>query len=291
MNVMTKEEEFGNANGDPFGFGAIGALCKMGVSPKKLGSLVFDKELCAAVAKHINEADGIEIIPASVARDEFAHGHFFGPEEWDANFGISSNSRKFSLIANEFPWGHDVLDSPCPFTNGEGTEDGNRIKDTHCAFLGIEVVGRRWNPFTLLQLQKLSAKAGIDFSSHFYKPSWFKKERFMTEKASELRWYLMPIEAVLTDMTCAEQDEAVNPEYEFAHVGEEVLKHFLYNTLNGEFIDSNYGRCSNTVTVAENHHAIVASSNHFGLCIDHAWNHGNSSPKHGVALSRKLPNL
>lgn len=68
--------------------------------------------------------------------------NFFGIEEWSTFHGMIFTKKQLREVT-EFPWGEDVLNSPCPWNSGK------LVHETHMAFLGLEKF--KGEPLTILK--------------------------------------------------------------------------------------------------------------------------------------------
>jgi len=111
---------------------------------------------------------------------------FFGSEEWQRFLNVPF-SREQLANAPRFPWDNAYLNQPCPFTQGE------RIRNTHMAFLGIPRVDG--TPLTIPRLFELR---GCVRQPKLYLPKHprLHQEHFFRGETLQHRWYLSPLRAV-----------------------------------------------------------------------------------------------
>lgn len=140
---------------------------------------------------------------------------------------LPSKELFFEWSTRGFPWGEDILNSPCPFNSGR------RVWETHFAFLGIEqclpdtsLTAIKWNELFQEKFQRelISFELGrFDHKAHLQEPS-------TSQVACKFRWYMMPL---VTDELklkgTYEQQRALLPkEYEVPTVIEEISRSLLY---------------------------------------------------------------
>jgi len=111
---------------------------------------------------------------------------FFGSEEWQRFLSVPFSREQLANIPR-FPWNNTYLNQPCPFTRGE------RIRDTHMAFLGIPRTDG--TPLTISRLFELR---GCAHQPRLYLPSHLRPqhEHFFGGETLQHRWYLSPVRAV-----------------------------------------------------------------------------------------------
>ena len=205
--------------------------------------------------------------------------NFFGVEEWSTLYGINFSKKQLREVA-EFPWGEDVLNSPCPFVSGE------RVKDTHFAFLGLDKLNG--SPLTILKLQELHPETGQPKFNSYAPSAWYSNEKFAKEVTPKLRWYLMPQSIVsnTTDRDYATQKGKLPAEYEVPFGIEEVAKSLLFYRKNGVYLNPKvYGRVECVTSLG--FRVSVGGFDGGGLDVD-GWG-VDANCAFGLAASRKFP--
>jgi hypothetical protein len=212
--------------------------------------------------------------------------NFFGIEDWSALYGVNFSQKQLRAIA-EFPWGANILNSPCPF------HKGNTIRKTHVAFLGLDrFMGKS---LTIMKWKETNLTTGqpkfYSFPPDYYSyECWYENEKLANQLTCAFRWYLMPLQIVPDSESKTYQDQmAMFPkEYEVPFAIEEVTKDLLYHRKNGTPLNpSRYGRCQD---VSSNSGRV--SIGHFcsdGLGINRWTNDDCRDYDVGLAASRKLP--
>ncbi len=268
-------------------YGEIGATLKSfqdnGVAPEHLARLRSD----TAYAKRVSEfmlRGGIDgSIHHKLARAVLGN-NFFGVEEWATLYGASFTKKQLREIA-EFPWGEDILSSPCPFVKDK------LVKDTHFAFLGIS--GLNGSPLTVAKWLELHPATGQP-KFYFNQNPWHKGQPHTDVATMELRWYLMLKEIVpdSTSKTPEDQVKMLPAEYEVPATIAEVSKDLLAFRKTGE--RPNYSRWAackeRTVKTDTANAGLVSCVGYFvedGLRVG-SW-HGSRSDSVGFGASRKLP--
>ena len=109
------------------------AVAKEGGNPRDLFDLFrTDNEYTRRIAQAMLRKGLVGSIESRMARMVLGR-NIFDVADWisyyDAKF-----TKKQIRDAGKFPWGEDVLNSPCPFNKGK------LVKDTHFAFLGLTAI-------------------------------------------------------------------------------------------------------------------------------------------------------
>lgn len=266
-------------------FGELGATLKalqdQGVTPDHLARLRSDE----AYAKRIAELmlrGGLEgSVHQRLARAILGK-NFFGIEDWAALYGVNFSEKQLRAVA-EFPWGEDILNSPCPFIKGKA------IRETHVAFLGLnQYMGKL---LTIRKWQEIHPVTGQPRFYSYPQDCWYKDEKFANELACTFRWYLMPLEIVPKSeyKTYPDQVAMLPTEYEVPFAVEEVTKDLLYHRKNGTFVNgSRYARCQDVSSSGSR--VDVGGFGSQGLGVS-GWTGGHRDDDVGLAASRKLPSL
>ena len=167
----------------------------------------------------------------SRAREIMRNKNFWGIEEWRKLYNFYGLDTSFSneqlcQIA-EFPWDEEILNAPCPFESKGffGRISGKRIKDTHFAFLGVDRLSDR--PLTISTWGELLARPDKKGLGNIYLSSAIgTNEKFVSETACQLRWYLVPLKGILDkiDRDYFEQWALLPENYEVPNAVEGVTK-------------------------------------------------------------------
>lgn len=163
--------------------------------------------------------------------------NFWGVEDWATFFGVNFTKEQLRKI-EKFPYGEDILNSPCPF------RDGKSVKDTHFAFLGLDRI--QDDPLSIVKWQEICPVSSQLRFYHYVPDAWYSKEKFANEPTCSFRWYLMPLEIIpnSTDKTFEQQKAMLPADYGVPLAIEEVTKHTLYYKKNGIYLNqTKYGRC------------------------------------------------
>jgi hypothetical protein len=204
--------------------------------------------------------------------------NFFGVEEWATLYGANFSKKRLREV-NEFPWGEDILNSPCPFNKGKA------VHETHFAFLGLEKLNA--DPLTILKWQLLHPATGQPKFASYVPDSWYSQQTFAAETA-KLRWYLLLASIVPNSTNTAWTDQlAMLPaDYEVPTAIEEVSKDILAYRKTGTFLNPGvYARVNNTTS--DGYRVVVGRFDGDGLSINRWDDLGIYDV--GLAPSRKLP--
>lgn len=205
--------------------------------------------------------------------------NFFGLEEWATLYNARFTRKQEREVA-EFPWGEDILNSPCPFVKGK------TIRETHFAFLGLKAINGE--SLTILTLQKLHPATGQPKFYSYAPSAWYSSHDFAKVTTLSFRWYLMLKDIVpKSTSTNFENQKAMLPaEYEVPLCVEEVSKDLLAFRKNGAYPNGSvYARCS--VVSADGFRLIAGYCGHGGVSV-HYWDDDGDYDV-GLAASRKLP--
>ncbi len=266
-------------------FGELGATLKalqdQGVTPDHLARLRADP----AYAKRIAELmlrGGLEgSVHQRLARAILGK-NFFGIEDWATLYGVKFSEKQLRAVA-EFPWGEDILNSPCPFNKGK------TIRETHVAFLGLnQYMGK---PLTIRKWQDIHPATGQPRFFSYPQDCWYTNEKFANDPTCAFRWYLMLANILpkSEDKTYADQTAMLPAEYEVPFAIEEVTKNLLHHRKNGEFLNgSRHGRCQDVSS--RGYRVGVGYFDAQGLSVYYSWDVSRNGGL-GLAASRKLPNL
>lgn len=266
-------------------FGELGATLKAlqnhGVTPDHLARLRAEDDYAKRVAAFMLRGGLEGSVHQKLARAILGK-NFFGIEDWSALYGVNFSQKQLRAVA-EFPWGEDILNSPCPFYKGK------LIKETHGAFLELDrYMGK---PLTIMKWQEIHPITGQPRFYSYPQDCWYKDEKFANTPTCAFRWYLMPLQIVPDSESKTYQDQvAMLPaEYEVPFAIEEVTKDLLYHRKNGNFLNpSRYGRCQDVSSSGSR--VRVGGFGSGGLGVG-GWAVDDRSDGVGLAASRKFPNL
>jgi hypothetical protein len=251
-----------------------------GVKSEHFARLTVDDEYLLRVSQAFRGKEGP--LPWKFARAYFTQTTFFGPGEWLAFFSVPER-HPLLRAAPEFPWGEDVLESQCPFTNNRLAP----VKETHVAFLGLEEI--REKPLTILRWRDLMVPQGLNIN--ILTPRYLT-ESFITEITCQPRWYLLYNGSIpdSTDKAYEQQREMLPTEYEVPFACEVVTSYCLMYTTR--YVSRPYERCREyeagagadrigvivRARLTDTHQEVVVNGNSHAARSDI-----------GVAASRKLP--
>jgi hypothetical protein len=203
----------------------LAAMNKLGVTSHHCKKLRSDPEYaCKVLALMLRDSrNGIPpgLVEALMGRE------YFGTQGWNTVFGeqfpegpsIPSEHVAEGIIKS-FPWNDEVLNSPCPFFNGQ------RIRDTHFAFLGLSQLHGK--PLTILHWHEITnGNPLVTFMAEDLK---LKESHFVRAQTCDLRWYLSLREPVPFSggKTWEGQEALLPPEYEVPSAVCEITKIVLY---------------------------------------------------------------
>lgn len=202
------------------------AVVKQGGNPRELFDLFrTDNEYAGRIAEAMMQKGLVGSIESRLARVVLGR-NIFTDADWmsyyDAKF-----TKKQLRETGKFPWGEDVLNSPCPFNSGK------LVKDTHFAFLGIS--GLNGQPLTVAKLLELHPATGQP-KFYFNTDPWHVGQPHTDVATMQLRWYLLLKEIApgSTDKTPEEQAAMLPPEYEVPTTIVETTKDILVFKKTGE---------------------------------------------------------
>lgn len=225
-------------------FATMECLFHDGMTTLDLKRLRRDGDLIGRVIEVLHTHPEKDYLYFDLVEEIMSWRNFFGPEEW-RNFGrrISEEEMVGSIF---FPWGEQILESPCPFFPGK------RIKQTHFASLEIFSFKGEW--LDSIRWQNIfpeffSRTDALNFAD-FFEPK--------TTREPEIRWTLtlrFPVPES-ENKTLAEQIKMLPPEYEITPVSTQMMNLFLclQKDLNSPFPPSYFkiARCGKEVAVASN---------------------------------------
>ena len=212
--------------------------------------------------------------------------NFWGPEEWATLYGARFTKKQIRE-AEKFPWGEDVLNSPCPFNSGK------LVKDTHFAFLGTS--GISGEPLTVAKWLDLHPATGQP-KFYFNNNPWHKGQPHTDVATTQLRWYLMlkDIAPGSTDKTPEEQGAMLPEGYEVPTTIAETTKDILvFRKTRARPNSLRWAACTErTVKTDKLATALVGSVSCVGAFDEHGlrvgrWV-GNRDSFVGVGASRKF---
>ena len=204
--------------------------------------------------------------------------NFFGIEDWTSLYGAKFSQKQLRQVT-QFPWGEDVLNSPCPFTKGK------TIRETHVAFLGIEKLNGE--ALSILKFHQLHPATGQP-RFYFANNPWYASETFAAQPLS-FRWHLLLREIVPNSesKTFEDQQKMLPAEYEVPTAVAETAKNILVFRKSGVYSNSNrYARCQEKTSAGDR--VSVGGFGWYGLNVGGYWvddRHGHI----GVGAARKLP--
>jgi len=203
--------------------------------------------------------------------------NFFGIEDWAVLYGVNFSEKQLRAVV-EFPWGEDILNSPCPFIKGKA------IRETHVAFLGLDqFMGK---PLTIRKWQDIHPATGQPRFYSYPQDCWYEYEKFANEVACAFRWYLMLANIVPKSecTTYADRTVMLPTEYEVPFAIMEVTKDLLYHRKNGFFLNSSrYVRCQDVSSYGDR--VGVGDFSSSGLSVDR-WTDASRRDHLGLAASR-----
>ena len=264
------------------------AVVKQGGNPRDLFDLFrTDGEYSDRIAQAMMRKGLVGSIESRLARVVLGR-NIFTDADWmsyyDAKF-----TKKQLREAGKFPWGEDVLNSPCPFNKGK------LMKDTHFAFLGI--VGLNGQPLTVakwLELHPANSGSGQSQPKFYFNQNpWHVGQPHTDVATLELRWYLMLRDIVpdSTSKTPEDQVAMLPAEYEVPTTIMEVTKDILVFRKIGERPNgSRWAACTERTVKTSSAPAggvsCVGDFDESGLCVD-GWD-GSPIGSIGVGASRKF---
>lgn len=213
----------------------------------------------------------------------FLGSNIFDVADWTALYDAKFTKKQLRE-AGKFPWGEDVLSSPCPFNNGK------LVKDTHFAFLGIS--GLNGQPLTVAKLIELHPITGQP-KFYFNTNPWHVGQPHTDVATMQLRWYLLLKDIVpgSTDKTPEDQVAMLPPEYEVPTTIVETSKDILVFKKTGKRANGlRWAVCTErtvkTDKVSAGYVSCVGLFDEVGLNVDR-WD-GNRRSHVGLGASRKF---
>jgi hypothetical protein len=259
------------------------AVVNQGGNPRDLFDLFrTDGEYAGRIAQAMMRKGLVGSIESRLARVVLGR-NIFTDADWmsyyDAKF-----TKKQIREAGKFPWGEDVLNSPCPFNSGK------LVKDTHFAFLGIS--GINGQPLTVAKWLELHPATGQP-KFYFNTDPWHLGQPHTDVTTMQLRWYLMLRDIVpgSTSKTPEEQVAMLPEGYEVPTTIMEVTKDILVFRKTGERPNgSRWAACTErtvkTDKVSAGYVSCVGDFDERGLNVD-CWN-GLRDNLVGLGASRKF---
>jgi hypothetical protein len=248
------------------------------VTSQHLARLRSDKDYAHRVAEFMLRGGIDGSVHHKLARATMGQ-NFFGVEEWATLYGANFSKKQLREV-NEFPWGEDILNSPCPFNKGKA------IRETHFAFLGLEKLNI--DPLTILKFQGLHPASGQPRFASYAPDSWYSQQEFAA-KTAKLRWYLLLASIVPNSTNTAWSDQLamLTAGYEVPTAIEEVSKDILTYRKTGVYLNpSVYARVKDTTSGGSRVTVGYFDSN--GLDVND-WDDDGYYGHIGLAASRKLP--
>jgi hypothetical protein len=247
------------------------------VTSQHLARLRSDKDYAKRVAEFMLRGGIDGSVHHKLARATMGQ-NFFGVEEWATLYGANFSKKQLREV-NKFPWGEDILNSPCPFNKGKA------IRETHFAFLGLEKLNT--DPLTILKFQELHPASGQPRFASYVPDSWYSQQAFAA-KTAKLRWYLLLASIVPNSTNTAWSDQLamLTADYEVPTAIEEVSKDILAYRKTGVYLNpSVYARVNDSTLVGCR--VYVGFFDGGRLSIDGWGDRGCYDI--GVSASRKLP--
>lgn len=259
------------------------AVVKQGGNPRDLFDLFrTDNEYAGRIAEAMMRKGLVGSIESRLARVVLGR-NIFTDADWMSYYDAKFTKKQLHE-AGKFPWGEDVLNSPCPFNKGK------LVKDTHFAFLGI--LSLNGQPLTVAKLIELHPATGQP-KFYFNTDPWHVGQPHTDVATMQLRWYLLLKEIVpdSTDKTPEEQVAMLPPEYEVPTTIVETSKDILVFKKTGERPNgSRWAACTErTVKTDKASAGLVSCVGNFdedGLCVN-LWG-GYRHYYVGLGASRKF---
>jgi hypothetical protein len=216
---------------------------------------------------------GLSVLEAK----EILTDNFFGIEAWTSLYDWPLTETEQRLLPI-FPWGRDILLSPCPFFRGK------RVYQTHFAFWGRECVGA--DPLNILKWHVLEPNL------FWFKPDAHYKEQAYTQKPLRSRWYLLPPTIVPGSMSKdwpAQRQflETYYPEYEIPKAVVEITKLVLLYKISRTRYNSDYWARTWGLGSFSAQTVCVGKFQQDGLDVGDFYEAAKSDI--GLSASRKLP--
>lgn len=195
------------------------AIVKKGGAPRKLFDLLRTNSGFAERTAETMLRDGFDPSTEVKLARLMLGKNIFDVPDWTALYEAGFTGKQHREAA-KFPWSEEVLQSPCPFVEGE------RVCDTHFAFLGVEQINGE--PLTVAKWLQLHPKTGQP-CFYFSEDPWHTGQPHTDKAELTFRWYLMLKDIVpnSTDKTPEEQVAMLPPEYEVPTTIAEVTKDIL----------------------------------------------------------------
>lgn len=195
------------------------AIVEQGGNPRDLFDLFrTDGAYTSRIAQAMLRKGLVGSIESRLARAILGR-NIFTDADWMSYYNARFTKKQLRN-AEKFPWGEDVLNSPCPFN------EGKLVQDTHFAFLGVSAINGQ--PLTVAQWLRLHPPTGQP-KFYFNTDLWHVGQPHTDIATMQLRWYLMLKEIVpgSTDKTPEERVAMLPPEYEVPTTITEVTKDIL----------------------------------------------------------------
>jgi len=195
------------------------AVVKQGGNPRDLFDILrTDGEYACRIAQAMMRKGFVGDINLQQARAVLGRNIFDGAD-WLSYYGAKLTENQLSESL-KFPWGEDVLNSPCPFNKGK------LVRDTHFAFLGLSTLNE--SPLTVAKWLELHSKTDQPKFYHRDNP-WHAGQPHTDVATMQFKWYLMLKDIVpdSTSKTPEEQVAMLPPEYEASSTITEVTKDIL----------------------------------------------------------------
>ena len=196
------------------------AVAKEGGNPRDLFDLFrTDSEYTRRIAQAMLRKGLVGLIESRIARMVLGR-NIFDVADWMSYYDAKFTKKQIRDAGKKFPWGEDILNSPCPFNKGK------LVKDTHFAFLGLTAING--SPLTVAKWLQLHPVTGQPKFYHNSNP-WHEGQPHTDVATMQLRWYLMLKDIVpgSTNQTPEDQVKMLPPEYEVPTTLAETTKDIL----------------------------------------------------------------
>jgi hypothetical protein len=196
------------------------AIVDQGGSPVPLFNLFrTDNEYACHIAQAMMHKGLVGSIESRLARAVLGR-NIFDDADWTSFYDAKLTKKQLREAVGKFPWGEDILNSPCPFN------EGKLVKDTHFAFLGISIINGQ--PLTVVKWLELHPATGQP-KFYFNNDPWHEGQPHTDKTTLTLRWHLLlkDIAPNSTGKTPEEQVMMLPEEYEVPTTIAEVTKDIL----------------------------------------------------------------
>jgi hypothetical protein len=259
------------------------AIAAQGGNPRNLFDLFrTNDEYTLYIAQAMMKKGRISSIDSRLARTVLGL-NFWSETDWMSHYGAKFTKKQIRE-AQKFPWSKEILNSPCPFNEGQ------LVQETHFAFLGIANLNGQ--PLTVAEWLELHPATG---QPKFYYNCglWHVGQPHTDEETMELRWYLMLRDIVpgSTGKTPEEQVAMLPEGYKVPSTIMEVTKDILvFQKTSKRPNELHWAACTErtmkTDKVPAGDVSCVGSFGKHGLNVNY-WS-GLRDSEVGLGASRKL---